>query len=174
MSAKQGDFGNRIRKLCVYALLCAVCMIIGYLESLFQLSFIAPGVKLGLSNAASCVLVFYGDTKGAFAVNISRILLSALLFSSPVSFAFALCGGVLSLAVMALLRKWRALSTVGVSAIGGAVHNAAQCAVGVIFVGTGVIYYLPLLLVCGMLAGTAVGFLSSLILRRVKNGEKYV
>lgn len=174
MSAEQGGSGNKIKKLCVYALLCAVCIVIGYVESLFQLSFIAPGVKLGLSNAVACVLVFYGDVKGAFAVNISRILLSALLFGSPVSLVFALCGGVLSLAVMTLFRKQHALSVIGVSAIGGAVHNAAQCAAGFIFVGAGVVYYLPLLLVCGMIAGAAVGFLSSLILRRIKNGEKYV
>ena len=173
MSAKQGDFGNRIKKLCVYALLCAVCIIIGYIESLFQLSFIAPGVKIGLSNAVACVLVFRGDVKGAFAVNVSRIVLSSLLFGTPVSFAFALSGGIISLSVMTIIRKWRALSVIGVSALGGVVHNTVQCVVGIIFVGTGVFYYLPILIVFGILSGIAVGFLSSLIIKRIK-GEKNV
>ena len=156
------------------ALLCAVCMIVGYIESLFELSFIAPGVKIGLSNAVACVLIFYGDIKGAFAVNISRILLSNLLFGSPVALVFALAGGILSLAAMAILSKSRWFSVVGVSIAGGALHNAAQCAVGMFVTGFGVIYYLPVLLISGMLCGAAVGTLSALVLKRIKKGEKYV
>ena len=171
MSSKQGNSRNTIKKLCLYAMLTAVCMVIGYIESLFELSFIAPGVKIGFSNAVACVLIFRKDIKGAFAVNVSRILLSAVLFGSPVSLAFALCGGVVSLSLMSLLSKSRYLSVVGISAIGGTVHNAVQCLVGIFFVGTGVFYYLPLLLVAGVLCGTAVGVLSSLVLRRIKRGE---
>lgn len=171
MSTKQGNSRNTIKKLCLYAMLVAACMVIGYIESLFELSFIAPGVKIGLSNAVACVLVFRRDIKGALAVNISRILLSAVLFGSPVSLAFAFCGGVVSTAFMSLLSKSRYLSVIGVSAIGGTVHNAVQCIVGVFFVGTGVFYYLPLLLITGVLCGTAVGILSSLVLKRIKRGE---
>ena len=170
MFAKQNYFGNRIKKLCLYAMLVAVCMVVGFLESLFQLSFIAPGVKIGLSNAVACVLISLGDVKGAFAVNISRILLSALLFGSPVSLLFALCGGVTSLIVMALLNKTGRLSPIGVSSVGGAVHNAAQCAAGVFVIGGGVIYYLPVLLVAGVACGVAVGTLSVPIIQRVRKG----
>lgn len=174
MPAKYGDIGNKVKMLCIYALLCAVCMVIGYVESLLELSFIAPGIKPGLSNAVACVLVLYGDKKGAFAVNIVRILLSALLFGSPVSLCFSLAGGILSLTAMALCSKSVKLSAVGVSIIGGVIHNVAQCAVGLFFVGFGVVYYLPVLLVSGVLCGAAVGVLSSLILKRIKKGEKYV
>ncbi|MBR4761770.1 MAG: Gx transporter family protein [Clostridia bacterium] len=174
MPAKRYNTGNTVKKLCVYAMLCAVCIVIGYIESLFELSFIAPGIKPGLANAVACVLIFYGDIKGAFAVNISRILLSNLLFSYPGALPFALAGGVLSLALMALLSKNRHVSVFGGSIAGGAVHNAAQCAVGVWLTGWGVVYYLPILLITGMISGAAVGALSSLILKRVKKGEKYV
>lgn len=174
MPAKHGNTRNTVKKLCIYSLLCAVCMIIGYVESLLDLSFIAPGIKLGLSNSIACVLVFSGDIKGAFAVNISRILLSALLFGSPVSLCFSLAGGLVSLIVMVLLKKCPAFSVIGISALGGAIHNAAQCAVGFIFVGIGVIYYLPVLLVAGILCGGAVGFLSKLVLSRLKKDGKYV
>ena len=173
MSAKQGYSGNKVRRLCTYALLCAVCMIIGYIESLFELSFIAPGVKLGLANAVSCVLIFTGDIKGAFYVNLSRILLSAFLFSSPVSLAFALSGGVVSLIIMALLSINKSFSVIGISIAGGAAHNTAQCIAGLFFVGKGVLYYLPVLLITGALSGAFIGFLSLLILKRIK-GEKNV
>ena len=155
-------------------MLTAVCIIIGYIESLVELSFIAPGIKIGLSNSIACVLVFYGDTKGAFAVNISRILLTALLFGSPVSLCFAMAGGVASLIAMALLKKCRFFSVTGVSALGGVLHNTAQCAVGIAFVGKGVIFYLPVLLLFGVACGTAVGILSKLILARIEKSEKNV
>lgn len=174
MSAKQGDNRNKVKRLCVYSLLCAVCIVIGYVESMLELSFIAPGIKLGLSNSIACVLVFSGDIKGAFAVNISRILISALLFGSPISLCFSLAGGVLSLILTAILKNSRFFSVIGVSALGGAVHNAVQCAVGLIFVGVGVVYYLPVLLVVGLACGAAVGILSNLVLRRIKKEEKYV
>lgn len=174
MSAKQDNTRNKVKRLCIYSLLCAVCIIIGYVESLLNLSFIAPGMKIGLSNSIACVLVFSGDTKGAFAVNISRILLSALLFGSPVSLCFSLAGGIISLVLIAVLKNSRFFSVIGVSALGGAVHNAVQCAVGVVFVGAGVVYYLPILLVAGFACGAAVGVLSKLVLRRIEKEEKYV
>lgn len=168
MSAKQSNTGNKIKRLCIYSLLCAVCMIIGYIESLFDLSFIAPGVKLGLSNSIACALIFTGDIKGAVFVNISRILLSSLLFGSPVSLVFALCGGILSLLVMVLLSKTHIFSVIGTSILGGTAHNLAQCAVGLYFVGFGVVYYLPILLISGMVCGAACGILSDLVIKRSK------
>lgn len=173
MSAKQGSTGNKIKRLCVLALLTALCMVIGYLESLVNLSFIAPGIKIGLSNSVACVLIFTGDKKGAFAVNIVRILLSDLLFGSPVSLAFSLAGGLISLTAISLLSRFDSFSIIGISAFGAASHNLAQCAVGIIFVGIGMVYYLPVLLVVGTACGVFVGLLSKLILRRISN-KKYV
>lgn len=170
MPAEQGNPRNKVKRLAVWSLLTAVCLIIGYVESLINLSFIAPGIKLGLANSVACVLVFSGDIKGAVAVNLSRILLSALLFGSPVSLAFSIAGGFVSLAVMVLLRKVRFFSVIGISVLGGVFHNTVQCAVGVLFIGKGVAFYLPVLLLSGFLCGAAVGFLSALILKRIKKG----
>ena len=167
MSAKQSNTGDTVKRLCIYSVLVAACMVVGYIESLFELSFIAPGIKIGLSNSVACVLLFSGDIKGAFAVNVSRIVLSALLFGSPVSFCFSLAGGIVSMVIMAFVKKSRHLSVLGVSAIGGAVHNTVQCAVGSVFVGKGVVFYLPMLLFAGVVCGLAVGVISSLVLKRV-------
>ena len=170
MPSKQGNSRNKIdvRKLTLYAVLCAVCMVLSYLETLLDLSFIAPGIKIGLANVAACTLIIKGDTKGAFCVNIARILLSSLIFGSIVSLAFALCGGVTSMAAMFLCGRTKRFSPVGISILGGVVHNAVQCAVGTLFVGPGVVFYLPVLLVCGIASGAAVGTVSTLLLKRYK------
>ncbi len=171
MSAEQGNSRNKvnIRRITLYALLVAVCLIIGYLESLLSISLIAvaPGVKIGLSNAIALTLICYGDIKGAWAINIARICLSALLFGSPISFLFSLAGGVASTLVACFLSKVKAISPIGISIAGGTVHNIFQCLAATIFVGVGVVYYLPALLLGGALCGAFCGVLVNLILNKV-------
>ena len=174
MPAKQSNNRNKVKKLCLYSIFCAVCMVLGYVEALLDLSFIAPGVKIGLANTIACVLIVYGDLKGAFAVNVSRILLSALIFGSFISLAFALTAGLASMAAMYLAVRIKRFSVVGISIIGGVVHNVIQCAVGLIFTGRGVIYYLPVLLVLGVVCGALTGIISNLVLIRIKKEDKNV
>lgn len=172
MSAKQGNCGNRIniKSTTLYALFVAVCLIIGYLESLLSISLIAvaPGVKIGLSNAIALTLICRGDIKGAWAVNITRICLSALLFGSPISFLFSLAGGVASTAVACVLSKLKSVSAIGISIAGGTVHNIFQCVAATVFVGVGVVYYLPALLIFGALCGAFCGTLVKLVLNKIK------
>lgn len=172
MPAKQGNSRNKIdvKRLALYALLVSVCLIVGYLESFLSLTLIAvaPGVKLGLSNAVALILVCSGDTKGAWAVNITRIFLSALLFGSAISLVFALAGGVASLAVVSCIARLKSVSEIGISIASGAVHNTFQCIAAMAFVGVGVVYYLPALLLFGALCGAFCGVLARVILKKLK------
>lgn len=172
MPAKQGNCGNKvnIKRLTLYALFVALCLIIGYLESLLSigLTAVAPGVKLGLSNAIALTLICRGDIKGAWAVNVTRICLSALLFGSPISFLFSLAGGVASTLAACVLSKHKSVSAIGISIAGGTVHNIFQLLAATVFVGAGVIYYLPALLLGGALCGGFCGVLVTLVLKKVK------
>ncbi len=166
MSAKSGNSRNKIdvKHLCVYALLCATCMVLSYLEALVPTGFL----KLGLSNSVALLLVCRGDTKGAFSVNISRILLSALLFGGAVSLAFSLSAGVVSLAVTALIFKFNTFSAVGLSVIGGVTHNIVQLLVAFLLLGGGVVLYFPLLLIGGVVSGALIGILCGIILKKIE------
>ena len=168
MSSKQSDSGNRIKSLTVYSLLCAFCIVCGYIEFLIPSTLIAPGVKIGLSNSVALMLIIKGDIKGAFAVNITRILLSALLFGSPFSLLFSFCAGVISTLVCAVLIKVPKLSPVGVSVIGAVCHNTVQLVVAGFVVGRGVWFYLPFLLLSGVICGTAIGFLGAGLTEKIK------
>lgn len=173
MSAKQGNSGNKVRHICLLALFSAVCFCLSYLESLVPLTFIAPGVKIGLANTVCLMLAIKGDIKGAFLVNTVRILLSALLFGSAMSLAFSLSAGLVSLGFVCILRKFKSFSTIGISAISAVVHNIVQIAVAVLVMGIGAVYYLPVLLLSGLVSGIAVGIISRIILKKVKtNGNK--
>lgn len=172
MSAKQGNCGNKvnIKRITLYALFVAVCLIIGYLESLLSISLtaVAPGVKIGLSNAVALMLICKGDVKGAWAVNITRIALSALLFGSPISLLFSLAGGIASTLVACLLSKVKSVSAIGISMAGGTVHNIFQLLAATVFVGVGVIYYLPILLIGGAICGAFCGVLVKLVLSKLQ------
>ena len=157
------------RRITFYALFTAAALIFSYIESLFSLNFIAPGVKLGLANCAAMLLLIKGDIKGAFLVNIARILLSTILFSVPTTLIFSLSGATASLFCMWLLLKTRCFGYCGICAAGGAVHNAAQIAVAIFFTGTpGLIYYLPILLICGTACGVLTGIISFYLNKYIK------
>ena len=147
MSAKQDNSPNRIdtKRLTLYALLVAAAMVFSYIESLVPLSFIAPGVKIGLANAVSLLLAAKGRYKGAFAVN-----------------------GIIALIVTVLLHKPKLFGIVGIRIAGAVTHNLVQLAAAVLLLGGGVLYYAPVLVVSGIVCGLALGALDFVIIKKIK------
>lgn len=152
------------QRLSLGALLLAVMLVLGYLESLIPLSGI-PGVKLGLSN---CVLMFSLEWLGggmSFGLMAGKVLLSGLLFGSPFSMLYALAGGLCSLGFMMALRKIPGISFFGWGIAGGAAHNLAQVLLAMLLLQTpSLISYLALLLP----VGAAMGFVTGLIASRLQ------
>lgn len=160
------------KKVALYGILTALAMIFGYIESFVSLSFIAPGIKLGLANSIALLLLCFKDFKGAVLVNITRILLSALLFSSPISLVFSLTAGVISVMIMGILSGVKGVSPVGFSIAGAAVHNVTQLTVAALQFGRAVWYYLPFLLISALISGGLIGILSSIIFKKMKTKAK--
>ena len=160
------------KKVALYGILTGLAMIFGYIESFVSLSFIAPGIKLGLANSVPLLLLCFKDFKGALLVNITRILLSSLLFSSPFSLVFSLTAGVLSVVIMRLLSGVKGVSPVGFSIAGAAVHNVTQLTVASLLFGRAVWCYLPFLLASAMIGGGLIGILSSIIFKKIKTNAK--
>lgn len=156
------------KRICTLSLLTAVCIVLGWVESMISLSYIAPAVKLGLANSVCLLLILKGDIKGAFLVNITRILLSALLFSTPLALVFSLSAGIISLTVMALLSKLKWFSVVGFSIVGAVIHNAVQILVAVLYFGGAVLWYFPILLLSAVISGTIIGVLCQIISKKIK------
>ena len=175
MSAKQGYGGNKVtaKTVAVWGMLCCLCLIFSFLESLIPLDFIAPGIKLGLANGVALLLILRDDIKGAFFVNMGRILLSVLLFSSPFTLIYSLSAGIVSLIVSALCSKSKNLSGVGISIISAFTHNITQTVVAAFFMGAGVFYYLPLLLISALASGSVIGIISNIIFKKMKTNGKF-
>lgn len=160
------------KKIALYGILTSLALIFGYIESLFSLSFIAPGIKLGLANSVALLLLCFKDFKGALLVNITRILLSALLFSSPFSLVFSLTAGTLSVVIMGLFSGIKSVSVIGFSVSGAAAHNLVQLTVASLILGRAVWWYLPFLLASAVIGGGIIGALSSIIFKKLKTNLK--
>lgn len=156
------------KKVAFYGVTAAVCLVFSYVETLLPLSFIAPGIKIGLANGIALLLILKNDVKGAFLVNIIRIILLNLLFVSPFALVFSLTAGILSTLVMWIFSKTKAFGVIGFSIMGALTHNLVQTAVALIFFGTGVLFYLPILIFSAIISGGAIGFLAKILDKKIK------
>ena len=155
------------KRLVLLAMLTAVAMILSYVESLLP-SVGIPGVKMGLANIAVIFALFRFGWKEAAALSLVRVVLVSLLFGSVSAMLYSLAGAVLSLAVMALLRRIDRFSTVGVSVAGGVAHNAGQILMAMLILQTKqLLGYQPVLAVSGIAGGVLTGLAAALLIRRI-------
>lgn len=156
-------------KLTMLGLCAALAMIFSFVES--QIPPIVPitGVKIGLPNIAIVFVLYRVGTKEAYAVNLVRIVLTSLLFGMG-HLPYALVGGMLSLTVMALMKRFTQFSSVSVSVVGGLFHNIGQVTVAYFITSTSQLftYYLPILLVSGTVAGIVIGLVAGIAVKRLE------
>ena len=158
---------KKTKRLVLLAMLTAVAMILSYVESLLP-SVGIPGIKMGLANIAVIFALFRFGWKEAAALSLVRVVLVSLLFGSVGAMLYSLAGAVLSLAVMALLRRIDRFSTVGISVAGGVAHNAGQILMAMLILQTKqLLGYLPVLAVSGIAGGVLTGLAAALLIRRI-------
>lgn len=156
------------KKKAQVGMLVAVAFVLGYVESLLPISFGVPGIKLGLSNIVVLLCLYEGTVKEAFGISIVRIVLSGFTFGNLSMMLYSFVGGMLSFLVMFLLKKSNRFSIYGVSVAGGVSHNIGQILVAMLVLQTEMIlYYLPFLLVAGSVAGTCIGFVGGILVKRL-------
>lgn len=162
---------NQTKSLALLGVCTAVALVLSYVESLFPPIWAAvPGIKMGLPNIVIVFLLYRLSAKHAAAVSLVRVLAVALLFGNTMTLWYSLAGAVLSLSVMALLKKTDRFSTVGVSVVGGVCHNLGQILVAMAVLQTAEIgYYMIVLTVTGTVAGVLIGLAGALLLDRLKS-----
>ena len=156
----------KAKRIALMAMCIALAMILSYLESQLP-SLGIPGVKLGLANLVVIFALYKLGWKEAVGISLLRVLLVSLLFGHVASFFYSIAGAALSLAGMILLKRIDKLSCVAVSVLGGVLHNLGQILVAVAIMGRNVVYYLPVLIFSGTIAGIAIGAVSALLVKRV-------
>ena len=158
------DSRTASRKIALCAMLMALAMIFSYVEVLIPINLGVPGIKLGIANLVVVVGLFFLPAGEVLMISVARILLMGYLFGNGMSILYSLAGGLLSFLVMLLLKHIK-----GVSIAGGVTHNVAQiCVAALVVQNRKLFYYLPALLVAGVITGMLIGILSDRILSAVK------
>ncbi len=158
------------RKLLRLSLLAGVSMILFLVENQIPAPIPVPGVKLGLGNIiVVCVLFLYGP-KEALGVLAVKLVLSAVLTGNLGALAYSAAGGLLSLGGMCLLRRWIAPGQLwAASVLGAMLHNLGQLLSALVITGTpGLLAYLPVLLLSGMVTGLFTGLAAQAVAARLK------
>ena len=153
-----------------FGVFTALALIFSYLESLIPIQFGIPGIKLGLANLLTVILLYKRNAKEALLLSAVRVILSGFMFGNLFSIVYSLAGGIMSLLVMAVLKRSGKFSVIGVSAAGGVSHNTGQLMVAMAAVETyRVGYYFPVLLIAGVLTGLLIGTAAEQVLKRLEN-----
>ena len=151
------------------AMLVAAAMIFSYVESLIPIHFGIPGMKLGIANLVTVTGLYFLTLPEVLLIVVMRVLLTGFLFGNGMSIIYSLAGGILSTLVMALLKKSRIFSELGISVAGGISHNIGQLTVAAVTIESGkLFYYLPALLIAGTLTGLLIGIVSRKLIPVVK------
>lgn len=157
-------------KVAVFGVFTSLALILSYVELLIPINFGIPGMKLGLANLLVVILLYKCGPRDALLLSVIRILLSGLIFGNMFSIFYSLSGGLLSLAVMIFLKKTGQFTVAGVSLGGGASHNVGQLLIAMFVVQTYQVgYYLPVLLIAGVITGAVIGILSAEVLKRTQS-----
>ena len=159
---------NKTMKIAFLGMFVTLALIASYVESLVPFYFGAPGIKLGLANLITIVLLYRGSLKDAALVSILRIVLSGLLFGNMFSIIYSFCGAFLSLLIMCFLKRLEGFSILGVSIAGGVFHNLGQLLAAICLMENGnIMYYFPVLLIAGVVTGLLIGIGSREVLKRM-------
>lgn len=149
--------------MALMGMLFALAVAFSYLESLVP-SFIAvPGIKLGLSNIITMYCLFF---IGAVPALVLAALKSGFVFITRGTTAalLSMAGGMCSVAVMSLFMRIKA-SKGAASVVGAVTHNVAQLLMSSVLLGSWLtLYYLPVLIISGIIMGAVTALILKLIL----------
>lgn len=155
----------------------AVC--IHLLESAFPSPL--PGIKPGLANAITLIVLLRYGFKMAIWVSLLRVLVGSLLFGTFLTPAFMLSasGAVSSLIAMGLLYsvhqpmtrllKQPLFGALSFSLLGSMAHMLGQivCAWAVLIMHDGILRLTPILLTAALIFGTVTGLVASAVLKHL-------
>jgi len=156
----------KIRKLVFIAIMISISVVLSIVETLISgLIFIVPGVKLGLANVITLIILVTLGEKEAFLVVITRIMIVALTYSGffTPSFWISLSGGMLAILAMILIKKTK-LSIYSISVFGSLMHMVGQIIAAMVVSNTEtLIYLLPYMIALSIPTGIITAFLANKI-----------
>jgi len=108
------------RRLAQFSLLLALTLVLSWLDRSIPvtwfLSGAIPGIKLGLANTVLLYAIYLMDWKSAIVLMVAKVVLTGFMFGSLSAILYSLSGGILSLAVMLLVKRYPAIGALVIAA----------------------------------------------------------
>ena len=147
------------QKLTILALFTTLSLAIFLLESMLPPLVQVPGIKLGLANIITLIVLLNYSPKDAFLVSGARILLASFFAGTFISFLYSLFGTILSLGAMIASNRLLGKKYIFITSIFGAMfHNTGQIIAAILLTSTPyIIAYLPILMISGLITGIFTG-----------------
>lgn len=153
-----------VKRITRLAILISMALSLHVLESYIPVPFAFPGVKLGLANIITIYGIVFFGLKDTMIIITSRCFLGSLFAGNLAGFFFSITGGVFSGLIMFFLysKAGQLFSIQIISVIGGITHNVGQLLTASLIVENfRVFYYMPVLVVSGIIMGLFVGIVSA-------------
>ena len=159
----------RKKAVAYFGMFLALALILSYVESLVPIALGIPGVKLGLANLITVMVLYRIGAKEAFLLSLLRVTIAGFLFGNLFAILYSMAGACASLAVMVLLKKVGTFSIIGVSIAGGVFHNIGQLIVAMLVLqSASLVYYFAVLMIAGLVTGFVIGVLSLEVTKRLR------
>ena len=153
------------------ALLSAIALTIFMVEAQIPLPIPIPGIKLGLANIVTVYAVYALGAKEGAQILFVRVFLGAIFSGNFGTILYSAAGGALAILTTILLKFVLRKNQLWIAGCLGAVaHSVGQMIVAVWATGTpSLLIYLPVLMVCSILAGLFTGLCAQFLVNRGKD-----
>ncbi len=161
----------KTKKMILTAILTAMALAAFTIEAAIPPLTPIYGIKLGIANVFTLFALYALGTRYAAAVLFMRIFLGSIFAGQLVSFIYSFTGGVLSFLLMILLKRFFPLNRLWVLSVLCAItHNISQLVAAVFITGTiQILFYMPVLIAAGIIAGAFTGLCAQFVLIRIKS-----
>lgn len=162
-----------IKHLITLAMFTTIALVIFVIEAQIPIPIPIPGVKLGLANVITLIILVKYSAKDALIVLFMRIFLGTLFTGQIVSFFYSVSGGLLCfIGMLLLIHLLNKKNLWFVSIIGALLHNIGQTIAAIIVMqSVQVVYYLPFLALSGCISGLFTGLVAESIVKHEKKAN---
>lgn len=158
---------KNVLKITYMAMLLTLIVVLSVFEStLPPMPFLPPAVRPGLANIVTMFALFFIGKKEAFSLALLKSCF-VMLTRGITSGILSLSGGILSILTLIVLCSifGNKISYILLSIFGAVMHNIGQLTAIIIILRTpATAYYLPVLLISGIIMGSVTGILLNILL----------
>ena len=150
---------SNTKKLTTLALFTTLALAIYSVEVALPTLVPIPGIKLGLANIITLIVLRTMTARDAFCVLLARILIAGFLFGQAVSILYSLAGGILCLLIMLLINTFLQGHFLYITSIFGALaHQTGQLLVALLLTSSlAPLTYIPFFIISACITGLFTG-----------------